>query len=125
MHPSIHPSMKTVIIDHDIPVQRFTTDVDGHRAVLEYRRSERVMTITHTGVPPAIGGRGIAAELMRAALGAARAAGWTVNPVCSYAAAYMRRHPDNAERQHEEDLLDEALDESFPASDPPSVGRTS
>ena len=116
--------MKTVIIDHDIQMQRFTTDVDGHRAVLEYRRSERVMTITHTGVPPAIGGRGIAAELMRAALGAARAAGWTVNPVCSYAAAYMRRHPDNAERQHEEDLLDEALDESFPASDPPSVGRT-
>jgi uncharacterized protein len=116
--------MKTVIIDHDIQMQRFTTDVDGHRAVLEYRLSERVMTITHTGVPPAIGGRGIAAELMRAALGAARAAGWTVNPVCSYAAAYMRRHPDNAERQHAEDLLDEALDESFPASDPPSVGRT-
>jgi predicted GNAT family acetyltransferase len=56
---------------------------------------------------------------------AAREAGWTVNPVCSYAAAYMHRHPEGSERQHEEDLLDEALDESFPASDPPSVGASS
>ena len=38
------------------------------------------------------------------------------------AAAYLRRHRDD-DRQHAEDLLDEALDESFPASDPPSVGR--
>lgn len=61
---------------------------------------------------------------MRAALEAARASGWTVNPICSYAAAYMRRHPDAAQRQHREDLLDEGLEESFPASDPPSVGAS-
>ncbi len=112
------------IIDHDAHLQRFTTVVDGERAVLEYQVSNRVMSITHTGVPPAIAGRGIAAGLMHAAVTAAGAAGWTVNPVCSYAAAYMRRHPDGGERQHEEELLDEALDESFPASDPPSVGAS-
>ena len=113
------------VIDHDTNAHRFITEVDGQRAVLEYVLADAVMTITHTRVPAAIGGRGIAAELMRAALNAARAAGWTVNPVCSYAAAYMRRHPDAAERQHEEELLDEALEESFPASDPPSVGASS
>jgi predicted GNAT family acetyltransferase len=111
-------------VDHDTEAQRFSTVVDGERALLDYRLSNRVMTITHTGVPPAIAGRGIAAELMHAAVEAARAAGWTVNPVCSYAAAYMRRHPEGSERQHEEDLLDEALEESFPASDPPSVGAS-
>jgi predicted GNAT family acetyltransferase len=109
-------------IDHDPSAHRFSTEVDGERAALDYTLADSVMTITHTRVPPAIGGRGIAADLMRAALGAARASGWTVNPACSYAAAYMRRHPDKDERQHQEDLLDEALDESFPASDSPSVG---
>jgi len=29
--------------------------------------------------------------------------------------------PTEAEKQHTEDTLDEALDESFPASDPPSI----
>jgi predicted GNAT family acetyltransferase len=47
-------------------------------------------------VPAPIGGRGIAAELTRAALETAEAAGWTVVPVCSYAAAYMRRHAGGA-----------------------------
>jgi predicted GNAT family acetyltransferase len=69
-----------VNIDHDTKAQRFTTDVDGHRAVLDYSLSDQVMTITHTGVPPAISSRGIAAELMRAALSAARAAGWAAAP---------------------------------------------
>jgi uncharacterized protein len=125
-HPrilNVHRS-GNVIIEHDPEAQRFSTVVEGQQAVLDYRVSNRVMTITHTAVPPAIAGRGIAAELMHAAVQAASTAGWTVNPVCSYAAAYMRRHPEGSERQHEEDLLDEALDESFPASDPPSVGAS-
>jgi hypothetical protein len=73
----------------------------------------------------------VAAELTRAALGAARAAGWAVNPACSYAAGYMRRHAQDlghaqaAEKSHIDDLLDEALDESFPASDSPAVGGSS
>ena len=111
-----------IIIDHDQAAHRFVTDVDGNHAYLEYTVDGSVMTITHTKVPPAIGGRGIAAELMAAALSAASAAGWTVNPACSYAKAYMAKHPD---KQHMDELLDEALDESFPASDSPSVGGTS
>jgi predicted GNAT family acetyltransferase len=112
-------------IDHDLAGQRFSTHVDGLKAVLDYTLADRVMTITHTAVPTAIGGRGVAAELMRVALKAAQSAGWTVIPACSYAAAYLRRHPVNENREHGEDLLDEALEESFPASDSPSVGGSS
>jgi uncharacterized protein len=113
-------------VSHDPGARRFTTEVDGSRAQLDYTLAGRNMTITHTLVPPEIGGRGIAAELMSAALTAARGAGWSVNPACSYAAAYMAKHPqDSAEQRHVEDLLDEALDESFPASDSPSVGGSS
>jgi predicted GNAT family acetyltransferase len=113
-------------VSHDPGARRFTTEVDGSRAQLDYTLAGRNMTITHTLVPPEIGGRGIAAELMSAALSTARAAGWSVTAACSYAAAYMAKHPqDSAEQRHVDDLLDEALDESFPASDSPSVGGSS
>ncbi len=112
-------------ISHDQNATRFTTEVDGHAAELDYTLADGVMTITHTRVPQAIGGRGIAAELMRAALKLAAEQGWSVNPACSYAAAYMRRHAQPEDKGHMDKLLDEALEESFPASDSPSVGGSS
>jgi predicted GNAT family acetyltransferase len=113
-------------ISHNPGARQFTTEVDGHRAQLDYTLLGHNMTITHTRVPSEIGGRGIAAELTRTALSTARAAGWSVTAACSYAAAYMAKHPqDSTEQRHVDDLLDEALDESFPASDSPSVGGSS
>ena len=77
---------------HDPARHRFGTEVDGHEAELIYEPEEGVIAIVHTGVPPEIGGRGIAAELVKAALEFARAAGLKVVPRCSYAAAYVKRH---------------------------------
>ena len=113
------------IISHDHGAMQFSTEVDGHRAQLDYTVANGVMTITHTGVPAAIGSRGIAAELMRAALKVAAERGWSINPACSYAAAFMRKHALAPEKAHIDELLDEALEESFPASDSPSVGGSS
>ena len=74
--------------------QRFETTVEGHDCEIDYRLSDGVMTITHTGVPSPVGGRGIAAEMTKFALDTARTNGWKVVPACSYAAAYMKRHPE-------------------------------
>jgi len=49
------------------------------------------MTILHTAVDPALEGRGVAGALVKAALAHARANGFKVNPVCSYASSYMQR----------------------------------
>lgn len=81
-----------VSIQHDAAGHRFFTEVDGHRAVLDYELENGTMVITHTGVPEAIGGRGIAASLTRFALDHARSAGWKVVPACTYAASYIQRH---------------------------------
>lgn len=86
-----------VTIQHDPAGQRFSTSVDGHEAELIYRLREGRMVIEHTGVPDAIGGRGIAAQLVKAALDHARAAGWKVVPACSYSAVYVERHPEYAD----------------------------
>jgi predicted GNAT family acetyltransferase len=81
---------------HDADARQFHVDVEGHRGIIDYTLRDGVMAITHTGVPPAIGGRGVAAELTRAALETARREGWKVVPACSYAAAFIRRHPEFA-----------------------------
>lgn len=81
-------------IVHDRLTHRFTTAVEGTLCVLEYRLHDGVMTITHTGVPPEVGGRGIAAALVRAAFDAARAEGWKVVPACEYARAFVAKHPE-------------------------------
>ncbi|MGX5672256.1 GNAT family N-acetyltransferase [Thermomonas fusca] len=79
---------------HEVPEQRFVTQAEGHTARLDYIEDEGRLTITHTIVPPEIGGRGIAGELVRAALAYARDSGLKVDPQCSYADAWMRRHPE-------------------------------
>ena len=81
------------VIEHDSGAHRFHTDVEGERCVLDYTLGSGVMTITHTGVPAAVGGRGIAAAMVQSALDSARGEGWKVVPSCSYAAAWMQRHP--------------------------------
>ncbi|MGB3461567.1 GNAT family N-acetyltransferase [Rhodanobacter lindaniclasticus] len=81
-------------IRHDRPARRFHTEVDGVPCVLEYSLASAVMTITHTEVPAEVGGRGIASALVRAAMDAARAEGWKVVPACSYAAAWVQKHPE-------------------------------
>ena len=80
-------------VSHDVQGSQFRATVDGFICELDYRLADGVMTITHTGVPDQVTNRGIAAEMTRTALEAARANGWKVVPSCSYAAAYMVKHP--------------------------------
>ncbi|MGC1458414.1 MAG: GNAT family N-acetyltransferase [Steroidobacteraceae bacterium] len=110
-------------INHDSRAHRLSAQLEGHTGQLDYELDVTVMSIISTRVPGPIGGRGVAAELMRSALELAAANGWTVKPVCSYAVAYMKKHPTLGTTAHLEELLDEALEESFPASDSPAVGR--
>ena len=84
-------------VSHQPEAKRFHATVDGHEAQLTYRLGDGRMTIGHTGVPGAIGGRGVAGELVRAALDFARSEALKVVPACSYAAAYIQRNPQYAD----------------------------
>ncbi len=81
-------------IQHDAKAHRFNTVVDDVTGYVEYELAGDEMTITHTIVPSAISGRGIAGALVKAALDHARSEGWKVVPQCSYADGWMRKHPD-------------------------------
>lgn len=81
-------------VQHDPAARRFTLDADGRQGHVEYEQAGGVMTITHTIVPAAIGGRGIAGDLVQAALDHARGNDLKVAPQCSYADDWMRKHPE-------------------------------
>ena len=83
-----------VAVTHNTAKQRFEATVDGQLCVADYQLRGKVLWMTHTGVPSAVGGRGIAAELVKAALAWARERGFKVEPACSYVDAYMRRHTE-------------------------------
>lgn len=84
-------------IRHLTSAHRFEAAVDGFLCELDYHLQDRVMTITHTGVPSEVGGRGIAGALVRTAMETARREGWKVVPACSYARVWMERHPEFAD----------------------------
>lgn len=74
--------------------QAFEATVEGQRCVAEYQRQGQVVRMTHTVVPPALEGRGIAGQLVQAALQWAQAEGLKVDPQCSYVRQYFKRHPE-------------------------------
>lgn len=51
----------------------------------------------HTGVPPELGGRGIAGKLVEALVADAREQGFKIVPQCSYVAVAFKRHPEWAD----------------------------
>ncbi len=51
------------------------------------------MTVYHTEVPPALEGRGIAGQIVRAVFEHAAGNGLRVRPTCSYVRAWALRHP--------------------------------
>jgi len=83
-----------LVIRHDAAAGRFVAELDGQQAELDYELAGGVLRLVHTGVPAAIGGRGVAGNLVRNALDFARAQGYKVRPDCSYAEAYFQRHPE-------------------------------
>ena len=83
-----------VDVRHNEAASRFEASVEGLLCVASYHRDGDVLRMYHTEVPASLEGRGIAAELVRAALAHATANGLRIDPRCSYVRAYMRRHPE-------------------------------
>jgi predicted GNAT family acetyltransferase len=76
---------------------RFETTVEGQRAELTFRLDGKRLVLEHTGVPEAIGGHGIAADLAEAAFHYAAAENLTVVPQCPYVRSWLAKHPVAAE----------------------------
>lgn len=73
---------------------RYELEIDGQIVFLTYRRDGDTLYIPHVEAPPALRGTGAAGRLMEGVMRIARAENLTVVPICGYAAAWLRRHPE-------------------------------
>jgi predicted GNAT family acetyltransferase len=71
---------------------------DGAEAEMTFTRvGEHQLIIDHTGVPEAFRGQGVGQRLVTRAVEDARACGRKIIPLCPFAAAQFRRHPEWAD----------------------------
>ena len=73
---------------------RYELVEQGHLAFAAYEIDGSVITFTHTVVPPALQGMGVASRLIAAALTDVRNRGFKVRAQCPFVAAYIAKHPE-------------------------------
>jgi predicted GNAT family acetyltransferase len=81
-----------VTISHNEAQSRFECRVDGGLAFTEYIRGAEHITFIHTEVPEEAEGKGVAAEIIAAALAYAREQRLRVVPQCPFVKSYLKRH---------------------------------
>lgn len=95
--------METTVVD--VPERGRFEIRDGDRVVglASYHVDDGVMTLPHTEIDPAMGGRGLGTALVAGVLDAARERGLHVLPYCSFVRHYILEHPDYLALVAEED----------------------
>lgn len=89
-------------ITHNEAKQRFEVWIDGQLSKLDYMLDGKNFVITHVGVYPDFRGQGLAGKIVEAGLHYAKQNVLRVIPMCSYAAAYIRRNPQYMELTSQE-----------------------
>jgi len=89
-------------VTHNESNHTFEVWIDGHLSKLDYIQDGKNFVITHVGVYPELRNQGIAAKIVKIGLEYAKQNSLRVVPMCSYAAAYIRRNPQYIELTNQE-----------------------
>lgn len=89
--------LEKVEVTHNETDHTFEAWVNGLPSKLDYIQEDKNFVITHVGVHPELRGQGLAGKIVEAGLAYARRSSLRVIPMCSYAAAYIRRNPQHME----------------------------
>lgn len=81
------------MIDHSSEA-RFELREEGKSVFADYAIQDGVLILPHVEADPALRGKGAAGRLMTEVMAYARSHKLKVRPICSYAAAYLQRHPE-------------------------------
>ena len=88
----IDPSKIEVV--HNPEKKRFEMQLGDQIAMVKYILGSSEMIFTHTEVPEAFEGHGVASKMAKVAIEYAKEKGMRIRPMCPYIAAYIKRHPE-------------------------------
>lgn len=93
-------SDETFDVFNNTAANRFEVRIGDQVAFADYKVLASGVLFSHTEVPPALGGRGIAKTLVRAGLKFARENNLKVMPVCPFFAKYITEHVEEQDLLH-------------------------
>jgi len=79
---------------HNEAENKYEYHIDGHIAHITYDNQDGVLHITHTIVPDALAGKGLAKILTIDVMNEVEKQGLKVQPQCSYTVAFMEKNPE-------------------------------
>jgi uncharacterized protein len=91
---------ETFDVLNNTAANRFEVRIGDQVAFADYKVLASGVLFSHTEVPPALGGRGIAKTLVRAGLKFARENNLKVMPVCPFFAKYITEHVEEQDLLH-------------------------
>jgi hypothetical protein len=82
---------------HEKENERFVIYAEGNEVYVEYTMRNNVLDLNHTYTHPALRGKGLAAQVVRAAFEFAKANNLKVIPTCSYVQAFLSKNDEYKE----------------------------
>lgn len=77
--------------------ERFVIYVEGNEVYVEYTMKDNEINLYHTFTDPALRGKGLAAQVVRAALEFAKENNLKVVPTCSYVQSFFAKNEEYKE----------------------------
>jgi predicted GNAT family acetyltransferase len=77
---------------HENEDKRFVINLEGNEVYVEYKMAGNEINLYHTFTDPALRGKGLAAQVVRAALEFAKKNNLKVIPTCSYVQAFIAKN---------------------------------
>lgn len=73
---------------------RYEQNVDEHIVYARTHMKGDVLYIDYVFAPPELRGKGASSVFMKALMALVREKGWKANPICGFAAGWLRKHSE-------------------------------
>jgi predicted GNAT family acetyltransferase len=88
------------VFQDNAAARRFELKLAGGTVIVEYEPVPGALKITHTEVPKALEGRGLASRVAALVVAEARRRGVRLTPVCPFFAGYIKKHTEHHDLVH-------------------------